>query len=94
MRSFFYLSKRLLLSIMTVFAIGTAMAQPSSNPVEPGTKGKLPPLQDVPVATENILPILHLEMVTGTYVSNAFTQELSLRFPAAETFGGQYFVLQ
>lgn len=94
MRSFYYFSKRSLLSIMTVFAIGTAMAQPSSNPVEPGTKGNLPALQDVPAATENILPILHLEMVTGTYVSNAFTQELSLRFPAAETFGGQYFVLQ
>ena len=67
MRSFYYFSKRSLLSIMTVFAIGIAMAQPSSNPVEPGTKGNLPALQDVPAATENILPILHLEMVTGTY---------------------------
>ena len=94
MRSFYYFSKRSLLSIMTVFAIGTAMAQPSSNPVEPGTKGNLPALQDVPAATENILPILHLEMVTGTYYFNNLTPELSLEFPAASTFGGQYYILQ
>ena len=94
MRSFYYFSKRSLLSIMTVFAIGSAMAQPSSNPVEPGTKGNLPALQDVPAATENILPILHLEMVTGTYYFNNFTPELSLEFPLASTFGGQYYIVQ
>ena len=86
--------RHLFLSVMTVFAIGTAIAQPSSMPVEPGTKGNLPAVQDIPAATEDILPILHLEMVTGHYVSNAFTQELSLRFPAAQTLGGQYYILQ
>jgi hypothetical protein len=89
------LHKTILLSLMTVFAIGTVVAQPpSSNPVEPGTKGNLPAVQDIPAATEDILPILHLEMVTGHYVSNAYTQELSLRFPDASTFGGQYYILQ
>ena len=88
------LRKTFLLSALTVFAIGTAIAQPKSMDIEPGTKGNLPAVQDIPAATENILPILHLEMVTGTYVSNAFTQELSLRFPAAQTLGGQYYILQ
>ena len=88
------LHKTILLSLMTVFAIGTAMAQPSSMPVEPGSKGNLPTLQDVPEATEEILPILHLEMVTGTYFLNTFYKELLLKFPVAETLGGQYYLLQ
>ena len=88
------INKTLFLSIMTVFAIGTAMAQPKSNDIIPGSKGDLPTLQDVPEATENILPILHLEMVTGTFFFNKFTSELSLEFPTASTFGGQYYTLQ
>ena len=59
------IQKTILSSLMTLFAISTAMAQPSSNPVEPGAKGNLPAVQDVPASTENILPILQLEMVTG-----------------------------
>ena len=88
------INKTLFLSIMTAFAIGTAMAQPKSNDIIPGSKGDLPTLQDVPEATENILPILHLEMVTGTFYLNNFTSELSLEFPLASTFGGQYYILQ
>lgn len=88
------INKTLFLSIMTVFAIGTAMAQPKSNDIIPGSKGDLPTLQDIPAATENILPILHLEMVTGTFFFNKFTSELSLEFPPASTFGGQYYILQ
>ena len=45
------INKTLFLSIMTAFAIGTAMAQPKSNDIIPGSKGDLPTLQDVPEAT-------------------------------------------
>lgn len=88
------LNKTLLLSVMTAFAIGTAIAQPKSNDIVPGSKGNLPALQDVPAATENILPILSLEMVTGTYVFSSYSQELLLKFPEATTLGGQYYILQ
>ena len=88
------IQKTILSSLMTLFAISTAMAQPSSNPVEPGAKGNLPAVQDVPASTENILPILQLEMVTGTYVFDTYTQELLLKFPEATTLGGQYYILQ
>lgn len=80
--------------LMILFAISTAMAQPKSNDIIPGSKGDLPLLQEVPAATENILPILHLEMVTGTFFSNNLTSELSLEFPSASSFGGQYYILQ
>ena len=89
------LHKTILLSLMTVFAIGTVVAQPpSSKPIEPGTKGNLPALKDVPAATEGILPILHLEMITGTYIFSTYYQELMLTFPTAQSLGGQYYLLQ
>ena len=84
----------ILSSLVILLAISTAMAQPKSNDIIPGSKGNLPTLQEVPAATENILPILNLEMVTGSSFFNKFTTELSLGFPPASTFGGQYYILQ
>ena len=50
----------ILASLMTLVTVSTAMAQPKSNDIIPGSKGDLPTLQEIPAATENILPILHL----------------------------------
>lgn len=89
------LRKSLLLSIMTVFAISTAMAQPKSNDIEPGSKGDLPALPEAPASSGDVLPILQLEMVTGEYLlSGAFYNQILLRFPEASTLGGDYYELE
>ena len=73
------LRKTFLLSVMTVFAISTAMAQPKSNDIEPGSKGELPALPDPPSSVDNVLPILQLEMVTGEYLlSGTFYNQILL----------------
>ena len=89
------LRKTFLLSVMTVFAISTAMAQPKSNDIEPGSKGELPALPDPPSSVDNVLPILQLEMVTGEYLlSGTFYNQILLRFPEASTLGGDYYELE
>ena len=79
----------ILASLMTLVTVSTAMAQPKSNDIIPGSKGDLPTLQEIPAATENILPILHLLMVSGTP-----SLDYDFEFPAASTFGGEYYTLQ
>ena len=61
------LRKSIMLSIMTVFAIGKAIAQPKSYSIEPESKGDLTALPDRPAAGQDgVLPILEINFVRGS----------------------------
>ena len=89
--------RHLFLSVMTVFAIGTAIAQPKSDPIEPASKGDLPALPDRPAAGQDgVLPILEINFVRGSqdlWDGSFEGYELWLNFKPAEEFGGTHFTL-
>ena len=90
--------RHLFLSVMTVFAIGTAIAQPKSDPIEPASKGDLPALPDRPAAGQDgVLPILEINFVRGSqdlWDGSFEGYELWLNFKPAEEFGGTHFTLE
>ena len=92
------LFKSIMLSIMTVFAIGTAMAQPKSDPIEPASKGELPALPDRPAAGQDgVLPILEINFVRGSqdpFDGSFEGYELWLKFKPAKEFGGTHYTLE
>ena len=91
------LRKALLLSLMTVFAIGTVMAQHGHEAMEvtPGSKGNLPALPDPPAAGQDgILPILSIDNIYLTTYTNTYAYDYWLNFPNASDFEGEYYTLE
>jgi len=92
------LRKTFLLSALTVFAIGTAIAQPKSYSIEPASKGDLPALPDRPAAGQDgVLPILEINFVRGSqdlWDGSFEGYELWLKFKPAEEFGGTHYTLE
>ena len=93
------LRKALLLSVMTVFAIGTVMAQHGHEAMEvtPGSKGALP--TDLPViaqAEKGRFGGLQLDRqtISGVIINGYYTYEAWLKFPTPDTYGAEYYTLE
>ena len=93
------LRKTLLLLVMTVFAVGTAMAQYEHDAMDvvPASKGALP--TDLPVvaqAEEGRFGGLQLDRQTiaGVIVNGHYTYQAWLKFPTPDTYGADYYTLE
>ena len=89
-----------ILSALTVFAVGTAMAQPrGAEPVVPGSKGNLPALNSsIPQAEEGrfgALGITEINTTISLFSGDVYSRpyaELSYLDP--KQFGGEYYTLE
>ena len=96
--------KTILSSLMTLFAISTAMAQHTSMwDIIPASKGSLPTPQEMPEPAEGRFPGLTLEEVdynhNSGFIVNGNWMNLDAYEPympiiSPENFGGEYYTLQ